>query len=96
MRTAKIYPTVTKQIYHAEVTICPTCGNRLRRALTVSQRTVVTLDGMRQIVHCGYRCPDPDCPTASRSYRSTVADGLALPGFTFGLDVVLRVYWQGF
>jgi hypothetical protein len=91
MRTAKIYPTVTKQIYHAEMTMCPTCGSRLRRALTVSQRTVVTLDGVRQIVHCGYRCPQTDCPTASRAYRSTVADGLALPGFTFGLDVVLLV-----
>ncbi|MFV9507611.1 MAG: transposase [Oscillochloridaceae bacterium umkhey_bin13] len=91
MRTAKVYPMVTKQIYHAEMTTCPTCGSPLRRAITISQRTVVTLDGVRRIVHCGYRCRQADCPTATRPYRSTVADGVALPGFTFGLDVVLLV-----
>jgi hypothetical protein len=30
-------------------------------------------------------------PPSRRPYRSTAADSLALPGFTFGLDVVLRV-----
>jgi hypothetical protein len=91
MRKAKVYPRVTKQIYHAEITICPTCGTRLRRYASVSQRTVVTLDGVIKLVHCGYRCPHPDCATRTRPYRSTLADGLALPGFTFGLDVVLLV-----
>lgn len=91
MRTAKVYPTVTKRIYHAEITICPSCGTRLRRYATVSQRTLITLDGVVRVVHSAYRCPQPDCPTATRPYRSTVADGLALPGFTFGLDVVLLV-----
>jgi hypothetical protein len=91
MRTTKVYPTVTKQIYHAEITTCPTCGSRLRRFTTVAQRTVVTLDGVLRVVHCGYRCPHSDCATARRTYRSTVADGLALPGFTFGLDIVLLV-----
>lgn len=91
MRRAKVYPHVTKQIYHAEITICPTCGARLRRYTTISQRIVVTLDGVLRVVHCGYRCPQADCATAKRPYRSTVADGLALPGFTFGLDIVLLV-----
>jgi len=52
---------------------------------------VVTLDGVIKLVHCGYRCPHSDCATRTRPYRSTLADGLALPGFTFGLDVVLLV-----
>ncbi|MBK9941538.1 MAG: hypothetical protein IPP13_07955 [Kouleothrix sp.] len=91
MRRAKVYPHVTKQIYHPEITTCLTCGRRLRRATSLAQRTVVTLDGVRQVVHCGYRCPDPACTTATRIYRSTVADGLALPGFTFGLDIILLV-----
>ena len=46
MRKAKVYPTVTKQIYHAEITTCPTCGSRLRRSTTVSQRMVVTLEAV--------------------------------------------------
>jgi len=91
MRTAKVYPTVTKQIYHAEITNCPSCGSRLRRFSTVSQRTVVTLDGVLRVVHCGYHCPQANCATANRPYRSSVADSLALPGFTFGLDIVLLV-----
>jgi Transposase, Mutator family len=91
MRRAKVYPHVTKQIYHPEITTCLTCGSRLRRSTSIAQRTVVTLDGVLQVVHCGYRCPMPDCATAPRLYRSTVADGLALPGFTFGLDIVLLV-----
>ena len=91
MRTAKVYPNVTKQIFHPELSHCPSCGTRLRRYATVSTRTVVTLDGVLRVVHCGYRCPQPTCPTAARPYRSTLADGLALPGFTFGLDVILLV-----
>ncbi len=91
MRTAKVYPNVTKQIFHPELSHCPSCGTRLRRYATVSSRTVVTLEGVIRVVHCGYRCPQPDCPTGTRAYRSTLADGLALPGFTFGLDVILVV-----
>jgi hypothetical protein len=91
MRRTKVYPNVTKQIYHPEITACLTCGRRLRRSTSLAQRTVVTLDGVLRVVHCGYRCPDPVCTTATRIYRSTVADGLALPGFAFGLDIVLLV-----
>lgn len=91
MRRAKSYATVTKQIYHPEITTCSSCGSHLRRYTTISQRTVVTLDGVLRVVHCGYRCPKTACPTATRPYRSTVADSLALPGFTFGLDIVLLV-----
>jgi len=29
MRIAKTYPTITKRIYHPEITHCPTCGTRL-------------------------------------------------------------------
>lgn len=91
MRIAKTYPTVTKRIYHPEITHCPTCGTRLRRFATLAQRTIITLDGVLFVDHRGHRCPDPACPTAARPYRSAVADGLALPHFTFGLDVVLHV-----
>jgi hypothetical protein len=86
MRIAKTYPTITKRSYHPEITYCPTCGTRLRRFATLAQRTIITLDGVLFIDHRGHRCP-----TAARPYRSTVADSLALPHFTFGLDVVLHV-----
>ena len=68
-----------------------TCGIRLRRYATLSERPIITLSGPIRLTHCGYRCPDPTCLTTRRSYRSAVADALALPGFTFGLDIVVLV-----
>src|SRR5437016_14168903 len=44
-----------------------------------------------QLIHAGYRCPDAQCPGHQRTYRSPAADALALPGFTYGLDIVLLV-----
>jgi hypothetical protein len=91
MRRPKVYTQRTKCSFRAELTTCLTCGTRLRRYATLSERTVITLDGPLQITHCGYRCPRSDCPTHLRSYRSAAADALALPGFTFGLDLVILV-----
>jgi hypothetical protein len=91
MRRPKVYTQRTKCSFRAELTTCLTCGTRLRRYATLSERTVITLDGPLQVTHCGYRCPRSDCPTHLRSYRSAAADALALPGFTFGLDVVILV-----
>jgi len=59
--------------------------------VAVSRRTVITLDGIIKLNHAGYRCPDVQCPGHQRTYRSPVADALALPYFTFGLDIVLLV-----
>lgn len=91
MRTKKLYPQAIKRIFRPEITHCLTCQTRLRRYLTISQRTVVTLEQIVRVIHCGYRCPKSDCPNHQRLYRSAEADGLALPGFTFGLDIILLV-----
>src|SRR6266851_3242686 len=91
MRRKKVFTHVTRQIYHPEVRQCLECGMRLRRAATISQRTVITRHEVIRIVHCGYRCPAADCVGNNRLYRSAEADALALPGFTFGLDVLLVV-----
>ncbi len=91
MRRPKVYTQLTKRIFRSELTTCLTCGTRLRRYATLSARTVIALDGPMHVTHCGYRCPNPTCPTQRRSYRSAAADALALPGFTFGLDCVILV-----
>ncbi|CAA9369566.1 MAG: Transposase [uncultured Chloroflexia bacterium] len=91
MRRPKVFPHFTKRICRSEFTTCLTCGTRLRRYATLSQRPIITLSGPIRLTHCGYRCPDPACSTARRSYRSATADALALPGFTFGLDIVVLV-----
>src|SRR5213078_2310953 len=59
--------------------------------VAVSRRTVITLEGVIKLNHAGYRCPDPQCVGHQRTYRSVQADALALPHFTYGLDIVLLV-----
>src|SRR5258708_21501884 len=91
MRTTKRYPVLARRTFRPEVTTCVSCGTRLRRRVTLSRRVVITQNGPLQLTHCGYRCPNQACGVPARTYRSAVADGLALPGFTFGLDWILVI-----
>ena len=52
---------------------------------------MITLKEVVKLVHAGYRCPDPQCAGHQRTHRSVRADALALPWFTYGLDIVLLV-----
>jgi hypothetical protein len=91
MKPARKFAQMSRQFYRPEQTHCPVCQKRLRRAVTLSERTVITLEAVIKLVHAGYRCPDPHCAGSQRTYRSVKADGLALPWFTSGLDLVLLV-----
>lgn len=91
MKPARTYPQVTRRFYRPEVYHCADCQKRLQRAVTLSERTVITLQEVIKLVHAGYRCPDAQCVGHQRTYRSARADALALPYFTYGLDVVLLV-----
>jgi hypothetical protein len=91
-KQAREYSTAPmRRFFRPELTVCPTCQTRLQRYATLSQRTVITLEGPVRLTHRGYRCPNPECATRMRSYRSAAADALALPGFTFGWDIVILV-----
>ena len=91
MNHSRSYPQVMRRRSRPIEQECPQCHRRLREAMTLTRRTVITLEGVIKLTHAGYRCPDVDCPGHQRTYRSPVADALALPHFTFGLDSVLRV-----
>jgi hypothetical protein len=90
-KQARVYGEVPRRSFRAELTVCPTCQTRLERYATLSERTVITLQGPFKLIHRGYRCPNEQCATHRRSYRSAVADAQALPGFTFGIDIVMLV-----
>ena len=45
------YASVTRRFYRPEVTVCLTCQTPLRRYATLSQRTVITLDGPVRLIH---------------------------------------------
>jgi hypothetical protein len=91
MKPARKFAQVSRRFYRPEQTQCAVCQRRLRRAVTLTERTVITLDEVIKLVHAGYRCPDSQCAGAQRTYRSVEADALALPHFTYGLDIVLLV-----
>ncbi len=91
MKRARSYPNVLRRWYRPVEHECPECHRTLRQAMTLSKRTVITLAGVIRLIHAGYRCPDGQCPGHQRTYRSPAADALALPGFTYGLDIVLLV-----
>src|SRR5579864_1783597 len=91
MRHSRSYPNVIRRWYRPVEHTCPECGRTLREALTLTRRTVITLEGVIKLNHAGYRCPDPQCVGHQRTYRSIEADALALPHFTYGLDSVLLV-----
>ena len=91
MKPAKTYEKVIKRFYRPEIYKCPECQKSLKRALTVSERIVVTLNGVIKMTHGGYRCSHPDCEAKGRTYRSAAADALVLPRMTFGLDVVILI-----
>jgi len=91
MNHSRSYPKVIRRWYRPLEHECPECHRTLREAMTLTRRTVITLDGVIKLNHAGYRCPDAQCPGHQRTYRSPQADALALPYFTFGLDIVLLV-----
>src|SRR5947209_1864097 len=91
MRHARSYPNMIRRWYRPVEHECLECHRTLREAVAVSRRTVITLAGVIQLNHAGYRCPDPQCAGHQRTYRSVDADALALPHFRYGLDIVLVV-----
>jgi hypothetical protein len=91
MKRSRSYPNMMRRWYRPVEHKCSDCQRTLREVKTLSKRTVVTLAGVIKVTHAGYRCPDGECPGHQRTYRSVEADALALPGFTYGLDIVLLV-----
>jgi len=91
MKRARTFTQVSRRFYRPEQSHCPVCQRRLRRAVTLSERTVITKDAVIKLVHAGYRCPESQCSGSQQTYRSVEADALALPWFTYGLDIVLLV-----
>src|SRR6266571_3094734 len=77
MKRRRSYPTLTRRWYRPVEHEYPDCHRKLREVIKVT--------------HAGYRCPDAQCPGHQRTHRSAQADALALPWFTYGIDIVLLV-----
>lgn len=79
-----------RKYYRPEIQYCPHCQTKLAYCHSVSNKLVVTLKGVFQIINMWYRCPNPDC--SSRTvYRTAEAERFSMKHTTYGMDVIAWV-----
>ena len=94
MRPPKRLYTDTRILYHPELLTCPHCGELLVMWNYLAwDKIVQTLDRVLSIATRPGRCPNPTCPGFHRRLLSGQAQQVALPGSTYGYDVVVRIGW---
>ena len=94
MRTPKeLYPS-ERIIYKAELPVCPHCeGPLLMYNYLVWDKTVQTLDRVLSIASRAGHCANPTCPGHDARFLSAKGQQIALPGSTYGYDVLARIGW---
>jgi hypothetical protein len=94
MRTPKRLYTEARIIYHPELLTCPHCGALLVMWNYLAwDKTVQTLDRVVAIATRPGRCPEASCPGSHMRLLSAEAQRIALPGSTYGYDVLVRIGW---
>ena len=95
MKTSKVYQNLPTIYYRPEFDLCLDCGAPLKRSHTAWRKTIATLQGTAKVFNQAYRCRDRElCAQPNRVYRSAYADGVSLPYYTYGLDVVVYIGQQ--
>jgi phage terminase Nu1 subunit (DNA packaging protein) len=98
MRTAKDFGGIPSYHCYPEADHCFYCDGELERSHPVWSKTIITMGEIARVTDWGYRCVNRDtiCPRPDHVYRSAMADGLALKGYNYGLDVIVFVGQQRF
>jgi hypothetical protein len=94
MRTPKrLYPE-ERLIYHPELLTCPHCGDVLVLCNYLAwDKTVQTLERVLSVASRPGHCPHPTCLGSRMRLLSATAQRLAVPGSTYGYDVLVRIAW---
>lgn len=94
MRTRKeLYPS-ERIIYKPELSACLHCKGSLVMYNYLSwDKTVQTLDRVLSVASRPGQCADPTCPGRDMRLLSAEGQQIALPGSTYGYDVVARIGW---
>ena len=92
MRTPKqLYPR-ERIIYQPELSACPHCSGPLARYNYVAwDKRVQTLSGVLSVASRPGHCPEPACPGYIMRLRSVQGQQVALPGSTYGYDVLVHI-----
>jgi hypothetical protein len=77
--------------FRPEFQKCPHCQSKLEFCHSVSNKTVVTLEGVFKIVNMGYRCGNEQCSNRETVYRSAEAERYSMKYVTFGMDVLALI-----
>ena len=90
-----MYQNLRTLYYRPEFDLCLECGAPLKRSHTAWRKTITTLQGTVSVFNQAYRCRDRElCSQPNRVYRSAYADGLSIPYYTYGLDVIVYIGQQ--
>jgi hypothetical protein len=94
MRTPKeLYPS-ERMIYKPEVPACPHCGEPLVMYNYLAwDKIVQTLDRVLSVASRPGHCANPTCPGHGMRLLSAEGQQIALPGSTYGYDVLARIGW---
>ena len=94
MSTPKRLYTEERLIYHPELLTCPHGGDLLVMCNSLAwDKTVQTLDRVRSVASRPGRCPHTTCLGSRMRLLSATAQRLAVPGSTYGDDVLVRIAW---
>jgi len=96
MRKAKIYKDYQKIYFQPDVAECPICGSKCKFFNWVIDKYINTLDGVLRIKSDARICGNKECKGYQEriKYRSSIVHQYALPGSTFGLDLIAYVGFQ--
>jgi hypothetical protein len=94
MRTPKSLYAQQRLIYQPELDACPHCGDLVALCNYLTwDKTVQTLDGVLSVASRPGCCRHATCAGSNLRLVSAEAQGIALPGSTYGYDVIVRIGW---
>jgi Transposase, Mutator family len=94
MRTPKQLYAHERMIYQPELLTCPHCGDLLVMCNYLAwDKTVQMLDRVLSVASRPGRCPHTTCAGSRMRLLSAEGQRIALPGSSYGYDVVVRIGW---
>ena len=94
MRTPKELHPDERIIYKPELAACPHCGGPLVMYNYLAwDKTVQSLEHVLSVASRPGHCADPTCPVHPARLLSAEGQQIALPGCTYGYDVLARIGW---
>src|SRR5690242_14873391 len=95
MRTPKRLYAHERVIYQPELLTCPHCGDLLAMCNYLAwDKTVQRLDGVLSVASRPGCCRHATCAGSRMRLLSAAGQRIALPGSTYGYDVLVRIGWR--